>query len=129
ERLDRIIGERVRLMESHLHLFAEMAHARALVHRARPFRSPLDAWTHERVVALLQEAVELGDLASLDAPFVADAIFAVLSPPVYHYQREVSGYSQERVLAGMRALVVGGSGGMPRAAKSLRQTSEGRDDG
>jgi hypothetical protein len=106
-----------------------MAHARALVHRARPFRSPLDAWTHERVVALLQEAVERGDLASLDVSFVADAVLAILSPPVYHYQREVSGYSQERVLDGMRALVARGSEGTPLVPRNGGLASEGGYDG
>ncbi len=107
-RLDTLLAERIRLTESHLPLFAAMEEATAGMQRARPFRGPFGAWTHEQIVALLTEAVAQGEVAPLDVAFTADAILAAVSPQLYSYQRHECGYSVERIVAGVRRLFVEG---------------------
>ena len=107
-RLDTLIGEKNRLTESHLPLFAAMDEAPAGARRARPFRGPFHVWLHERISALLSEALALGEIADLDTAFTADAILAAAAPQLYQYQRHELGYSGERITAGMRRLFVEG---------------------
>ena len=107
-RLDILLTERIRLTESHLPLFAAMEDAAAGVERARPFRGPFGAWTHDQLVALLDEAVAQNEVAPLDVAFTADAILAAVSPQLYSYQRHECGYSVERIIAGVRRLFLEG---------------------
>lgn len=107
DRLETLIVEKIRLTESHLPLFAAMDEAPG-ARRPRPFRGPFHTWLHERIVALLTEAVARGEVAPLDAPIAADAILAATSPPLYRHQREELGYSSERIAAGVRRLFVEG---------------------
>jgi AcrR family transcriptional regulator len=102
ERLDMLIVEKVRLTESHLPLFEAMDAAGA--RRPKPFRGPFHTWLHARIVALLEEAATVGEVAELDATIVADVILAATAPPLYAFQRHDQGYSQERVLAATRRL-------------------------
>jgi AcrR family transcriptional regulator len=107
ERLDLLIVEKNRLTEGHLPLFAtmeELASARG----RKPGRGPFYGWLRERIVALLEEAVEQGEAAPLDAHFAADALLAAVAPPLYRAQREELGYSRDRINAGMRRLFVEG---------------------
>lgn len=107
-RLDRLLEERVHLTESHLPLFAAMEEAASGDQRKKHFRGPFGAWTHERIMALLTEAVARGEVATIDIAFTADAILAASSPQLYSYQRHECGYSVERIVAGMRRLYVDG---------------------
>jgi AcrR family transcriptional regulator len=107
-RLDTLIAEKNRLTESHLPLFAAMDEAPAGARRGKPFRGPFHAWLHERIRALLAEALALGEIADLDTAFTADAILAACAPQLYQYQRNELGYSVERITAGMRRLFVDG---------------------
>ncbi len=65
-------------------------------------QSPWYLWLHELLAGLLTEAVERGELASLDIPYAADAILGLLNPPFYLFQRQERGFSQERILQGVR---------------------------
>src|SRR5713101_3762599 len=71
-------------------------------------RTPWYRWLHELLAGLLTEAVERGELASLDVPYTADTILAVLNPPFYRFQRQERGYSPERILQGLRRLYIDG---------------------
>jgi AcrR family transcriptional regulator len=106
-RLDTLIAEKIRLTESHLPLFATMDSPPG-ARKPRNQRSPFYTWQHERITALLEEAVAAGDLPPLDAAHIADALLAVTAPALYRQQREELGYSSERIAAGVRRLFVSG---------------------
>ena len=103
ERLGQLLAEKTRLVESHLPLFATMDLG---PHRKGP--SPFYAWQHEHISALLEEAVARGELAPLDVPFTAGAILTTVAPPFYRHQREDLGWSNERIVAGLRRMFVEG---------------------
>ena len=63
---------------------------------------------HEIFVGLLSEAVARDELLPLDAEYTADAIMAALNPICYRSQRQELGYSQERILQGLRRIFVTG---------------------
>lgn len=71
-------------------------------------QSPWYLWLHELLAGLLTEAVERGELAALDIPFIVDTILAVLNPPFYRFQRLERGFSQERILQGLRRIYIEG---------------------
>ena len=65
-------------------------------------QSPWYLWLHELLAGLLAEAIERRELVSLDVPFTVDTLLAVLNPPFYRFQRLERGFSQERILQGVR---------------------------
>jgi AcrR family transcriptional regulator len=71
-------------------------------------QSPWYLWLHELLSGLLAEAVERGELASFDIPFTVDTMLAVLNPPFYRFQRLERGFSQERILQGVRHIYIEG---------------------
>jgi hypothetical protein len=71
-------------------------------------RAPLYIWLYELFANLLAEAVEWGELASLDVPYTADAILATLHPMFYRFQRQERGFTPERILQGLRRIYGGG---------------------
>lgn len=71
-------------------------------------QSPWHLWLHELLSGVLTEAVERKELASLDVSFTVDTMLAVLNPPFYRYQRLERGFSQERILRGLRSIYIDG---------------------
>lgn len=71
-------------------------------------QSPWYLWLHELLAGVLTEAVERGELAPLDVSFTVDTMLAVLNPPFYRFQRLERGFSQERILQGLRRMYVDG---------------------
>lgn len=71
-------------------------------------QSPWYLWLHELLARLLTEAVQHRELASLDIPFTVDTMLAVLNPPFYRFQRLERGFSQERILQGVRHMYCDG---------------------
>ena len=65
-------------------------------------------WLHNLLTGLLYEAVEQGELATLDISFTADAILATLHPMFYRLQRQERGLSPERILQGLRRIYITG---------------------
>ena len=106
DRIDLLIAEKVYLTESHLPLFAEMEAAGG--HRTRPARGPFHTWLHSQIVGLLNEAIANAEVSDLDTAFTADAILSAVAPPIYISQRNELGYSNERIIAGMRRLFIEG---------------------
>ena len=108
-RLDILITERIRLADIHLPLLEAIEEAASgAQEQGRRFRGPFTAWTHAQVVRLLREAMEQGEVASLDEAFIADTILGAMSPALLTYQRHECGYSVERIIAGMRCLFIEG---------------------
>jgi len=65
-------------------------------------------WLQELIAGLLAEAVERGELGALDVPYTTDAILATLHPMFYHFQRQERGFSQGRILQGLRRIYIDG---------------------
>ncbi len=107
-RLELLIGEKNRLTEGHLQLFAAMESGAPGGRGGKRRPGSFHSWLHERIVALLEEAVARGEAAPLDAAFTADALLAAVAPSLYRRQREELGYSRERIDAAMRQLFVDG---------------------
>jgi AcrR family transcriptional regulator len=105
-RLDLLIVEKNCLTEGHLPLFAAMDEAPASLQRQKSGPGMFHAWLHEQMVALLNEAQAVGEIASLDVEFTAETILAAIAPQPYSYQRHTRGYSVERINAGMRELFI-----------------------
>jgi AcrR family transcriptional regulator len=106
-RLEALIVEKNRLTESHLPLFAAIDEAAAAAPN-KPFRGPFHTWLHEQITGLLAQAIAGGEVAPLDSAFAADAMLAAVAPHLYRYQRQVLGYSSERIMAAMRQLFIDG---------------------
>jgi AcrR family transcriptional regulator len=70
--------------------------------------SPWYLWLHELLAGLLTEAVERRELDFLDVPYTTDAIMVALNPPFYRFQRQERGFSQERILQGLRRIYIDG---------------------
>ena len=71
-------------------------------------QSPWYLWLHELLSGVFTQAVERGELAALDVPFTVDTTLAVLNPPFYRFQRLERGFSQERILQGLRRIYIEG---------------------
>ena len=71
-------------------------------------QSPWYLWLHELLAGLLIEAIRREELAWLDVAFTVDTMLAVLNPPFYRFQRLERGFSQERILQGLRRLYIEG---------------------
>ncbi len=76
--------------------------------RLAPRSAPLYDWLHDLITGLLTEAVERGELASLDASYMADAILTTLNPMFYRFQRQERGFSPERILQGLHRIYIDG---------------------
>ena len=90
-------------------------------------RAPLYLWLRELFAGLLTEAVERGELASLDVPYTADAILATLHPMFYRFQRQERGFSPERILQGLRRIYIDGMK-TPRIAAEMPGTDKETTD-
>jgi len=71
-------------------------------------RTPWYRWLHELLAGLLTEALERGELASLDVSYTTDAMLAALHPALYRFQRHERGFSYERILQGLRHIYIDG---------------------
>lgn len=117
ERLDGVLEHLVAFLEEQGALLGPMAatDARGLqCHETESSRrfafqhAPFYLWLHELFVGLLTDAVERGELASLDIPYTADAILATFHPMFYRFQRQERGFSPERILQGLRRIYIDG---------------------
>ena len=81
----------------------EAAHGREMV-----MQSPLHMWLNDLVVMLLNQAIARNELLPFDVLYTTDALLAALHPMLYRYQRQVRGFSSERILQGIRHLYLSG---------------------
>lgn len=117
ERLDSVLTKSVALLEEQGALLGSVAgidvrdwHCdETSASRRFSFQySPWYLWLYELLSGLLTEAVERGELSSLDVPYTADAILATLHPVFYRFQRQERGFSPERILQGLRRVYIEG---------------------
>ncbi len=65
-------------------------------------------WLRDTIGILLQQAEQAKEAKGLDIPYLVDAILAPLNANLFLYQRQVLGFSTERISQGLRQLVING---------------------
>ena len=104
--LDYFLDTLVYFTDSHLPLLC-VVQSTGLLPEGREQTRPY-YWQHQTISGLLQRSVEVGELASsVDAPYTADALLAPLRADIFRFQREVRGFSLERISSGLRTLLAG----------------------
>ena len=104
EQLDQFLDALVTFTETHQPLLCE-------VQREGLFQSNTEHtlphfWQYMTVNALLRRAQTTGEIASdLDIDYVSDAILSPIKIDIFRFQREVRGFSLERISSGLRSLV------------------------
>ena len=104
DKLDEFLDRLVAFTETYAPLLQE-AQRQGLHYFAKKEGTP-QYWQQATVLGLLRTAVAAGEIpAEMDIDYLADAVLAPLNAQLFHYQREVEGYSPERISAGLRAFV------------------------
>lgn len=104
DKLDFFLDRLVNFTESYTPLLRE-AQQQGIPYFEKKEGTP-QQWQQATVLGLLQTAADNGEIpADLDIAYLADAILAPLNAQLFHYQRQVEGFSPERISAGLRALV------------------------
>ena len=102
-RVDYFLDALVTFTDSHLPLLC-VVQSGGLVTEGRERSRPYH-WQHQTIGGLLQRAIEAGELGtSVDVSYTADALLAPLRADIFRFQREVRGFSLERISSGLRAL-------------------------
>jgi AcrR family transcriptional regulator len=122
ERLDGVLTQIITLIEEQSALLGpaimpDMHGPRCeKAHKSQHFsfqETPWHRWFSSLITELLSEAVQRGELVSLDVPYTADAILATFHPMFYRFQRLERGFSMERILQGMRRIYIEGIKPLP----------------
>lgn len=106
-RLAAVLTRIVAFNEEHEPLLGAMADA---VCGDRPrsasiFDGPIYHWLYDATCHLLDDAMRSGECLPLDVPWCADALLALLAIDLYRYQRQVRGFTPERILAAAHQLL------------------------
>lgn len=117
ERLDGLLQKMVALLEDQVTFLGPIGGTPAENDRCNELgkpdyfsfrQSPWHLWLQELLSGVLTEAIERKELAPLDIPFTVDSMLAVLNPHFYRFQRLERGFSQERILRGLRSIYIDG---------------------
>ncbi len=110
ERLNGVLVSMVTFFEEQWPLLQPVAEDRRewLCDTSEQKTPPPYLWLYGLLKRLLTEAVEQGELVELDVAYTADAILATLHPMIYRFQRQERGFSQERILQGLRRIYIDG---------------------
>jgi len=104
EQLARFLEALVSFTDSHSPLLIEVARG-DLLHSEQRLKLP-HFWQYMTVSALLRSAARRGEIdPELDLDYLGEALLAPLEIDIFRFQRDVRGYSVERIGAGLRALV------------------------
>lgn len=106
--LDQFIDALVYFTDAHAPLLCEVQRAGLLQEQEPDGLELPHFWQYMTVNGLLKTAVTNGELpANLDVDYFADALLAPLKADIFYFQREVRGFSLERISAGLRLLISG----------------------
>lgn len=132
DRLDSVLAKCLALLEEHGALLGPAAGTNdqcpeSDISRHFSFQhSPWYLWLQNVFAGLLTEAVERGEISSLDVPYTTDAILAALHPMLYSFQRKEHGFTPERILQGLRRIYIDGLKAQATiTGKDLAESSRG----
>ena len=107
--LTSFLAALVEFTEIHSPLLIEVQHAGMVQEDPRlnlPRLNLPHIWQYMTVSALLRSAVRAGEVtADLDLEYLGEALLAPLQVDYFRFQRQVRGYSTERIAAGLGELV------------------------
>ena len=107
EQLDQFLDALVYFTDMHSPLLCVAQSSGLLQVEERLIQMP-HFWQYMTVNGLLKTAVSNGELSpNLDIEYLADALLAPLRADIFRYQREVRGFSLDRISAGLRMLIAG----------------------
>lgn len=102
--LTHYFTELVAFTERHMPLLCEVQHGGLLLDNAHPNLPHF--WHAMTVTGLLRAAQRAGEVSpQLDVDFTAELLLASLQADVLRFQREVRGFSNERIVAGLTGLI------------------------
>lgn len=108
DQLDQFIDALIYFTDAHAPLLCEVQRAGLLQEHDLDGLELPHFWQYMTVNGLLKAAVLNGEISdTLDIDYLADAILAPLKADIFYYQREVRGFSLERISAGLRLLLAG----------------------
>ncbi len=106
--LDQFVDALIYFTDDHAPLLCEVQRAGLLQEQDPDGLELPHFWQYMTVNGLLKAAVLNGELPeTLDVDYLADAILAPLKADIFYYQRQVRGFSLERISAGLRLLLSG----------------------
>ncbi len=106
--LDQFVDALIYFTDAHAPLLCEVQRAGLLQEQEPDGLELPHFWQYMTVNGLLKAAVSNRELSDkLDIDYLADAILAPLKADIFYYQREVRGFSLERISAGLRLLLAG----------------------
>ena len=96
----------VHFTDTHTPLLSEVQ-SEGLLQAGRSTEMP-HFWQYMTVHGLFQAAIDAEELPKgLDTEYLADALLAPLKVDIFRFQREVRGFSLERISEGLRVLIAG----------------------
>jgi AcrR family transcriptional regulator len=98
----------IRFNEENAQLLAAMLDAATGQRRTSAYHNPFYRWLRQRVVTLLEEAIEQKELGLLDVEYSADAILAPCAIDLYLYQRYELHFTPQRIVSGLEYLIFQG---------------------
>ena len=108
DQLDQFMDALIYFTDAHAPLLCEVQRSGLLQdHDSEGLELP-HFWQYMTVNGLLRSAAINGEISDkLDIDYLADAILSPLKADLFYYQREVRGFSLERISAGLRLLLAG----------------------
>ena len=107
EQLDQFLDALVYFTDTHSPLLCVAQSSGLLQVEERLLQLP-HFWQYMTVNGLLKTAVSTHELSpNLDIEYLADALLAPLRADIFRYQREVRGFSLDRISAGLRMIIAG----------------------
>ncbi|MCP5093978.1 MAG: helix-turn-helix transcriptional regulator, partial [Chloroflexi bacterium] len=109
EQLDQFLDALVYFTDIHSPLLCVVQHAGLFQAFGNSTQAQLPHfWQHMTISGLLKTAVSAGELSpDLDIDYLSDALLSPLKADIFHFQRQVRGFSLERISIGLRTLVAG----------------------
>lgn len=107
ERLYYVLEQLIQFNEDHAPILSAITDA-ACGERRNNNRGPLYFWLREVVIALLRRASERQEIQTTDIEYAADIVLLPLAIDFYLYQRQLPGFSQERIAAGLKEFLAHG---------------------
>ena len=105
-RLDHLLVEIISLTLAHIPMLTAMQESGA--GHQHTYQGPIYSWVHQQLTSVLTAAAARSEVINLDVEFTADAILALIAPPLLAFQQQQRGFSPTRITDGVRRLFIDG---------------------